>query len=65
MYDEVNAEVVAVAMLEEQSCDGNAESVSRVLLAFYYQILVIFASCCRFKTCGYGTSVYIFWRTLL
>ena len=30
----MNAEVVAVAMLEEQSCDGNAESVSRVLLAF-------------------------------
>ena len=34
MFDEINTEVVAVAMLEEQSCDGNAESVSRVLLAF-------------------------------
>ena len=34
MCDEINAEVAAVVMLEEQSCDGNAESVSRVLLAF-------------------------------
>jgi len=32
--DEVNAEVVVVAILEEQSCDDNPESVSRFLFAF-------------------------------
>ena len=47
MCEEVNAEVVAVAMLEEESCDGNAESISRVYWPFACVLLPNFGYFCQ------------------